>query len=182
MLAETRCRSEYYEALRAADGYPAATEDEPESTRSSEARSSGWEKPGVADHPDRPPPESFRIPPERAAHILDGDATGGGHRHGTGRPGKTEFPASWDDKKIMDSVLSVSRSPDSAEFQRNGRWRAAVREYAAVGEWGEEIDLLLASLRGTGQPVTTAERNELTALLKAMGLSADPVEKLNIQS
>lgn len=58
----------------------------------------------------------------------------------------------------------------------------AVREYAAAGEWGEEIDLLLASLRGTGQPVTTAERNELTAMLKAMGLSADPVEKLNIQS
>jgi hypothetical protein len=87
---------------------------------------SGWKRPGVADHPDRPPPDSFRIPPERAAHILDGDATGGGHRHGTGRPGKTEFPATWDDSKVIDNVVDVARYPDGVPVQQawNDRWQA----------------------------------------------------------
>lgn len=54
-----------------------------------------------------------------------------------------------------------------------------VREYAEVGEWGEEIDLLLASLRAARQPVTAAEREELVALLQAMGLPAEPAEQLS---
>jgi hypothetical protein len=60
-------------------------------------------------------------------HILDGDADGsGGHRHGTGRPGKTEFPASWDDTKITDTVLDVARRPDRPPVHQhwNGRWVA----------------------------------------------------------
>ena len=56
---------------------------------------------------------------------------------------------------------------------------ATVREYAEVGEWGEEIDLLLASLRAARQPVTAAERKELVALLEAMGLPAEPAEQLS---
>ena len=56
---------------------------------------------------------------------------------------------------------------------------ATVREYAEVGEWGEEIDLLLASLRAARQPVTAAERKELVALLQAMGLPAEPAEQLS---
>ena len=56
---------------------------------------------------------------------------------------------------------------------------ATVREYAEVGEWGEEIDLLLASLRAARQPVTAAERKELVTLLEAMGLPAEPAERLS---
>ena len=33
-------------------------------------------------------------------HILDGDGTGGGHKAGTGKPGKSEFPKDWSDAKI----------------------------------------------------------------------------------
>lgn len=51
-----------------------------------------------------------------------------------------------------------------------------MREYAQVGEWGEEIDLLLACLRGA--TVTSAERAEFVALLQAMGLPAEPAEEL----
>ena len=68
--AEMRSRAEYYEELRATDKQMAA----------SDCRS------------DRPPLDSLHVTPERAGHILDGDRWGGGHRHGTGRPGKTEFP------------------------------------------------------------------------------------------
>jgi Bacterial EndoU nuclease len=66
----------------------------------------------------------LRTTPERTKHILDGDAWGGGHRHGTGRPGKTEFPAEWDDDKIIENVRDVARAPDDLPvFQPNHRWR-----------------------------------------------------------
>jgi hypothetical protein len=65
-----------------------------------------------------------RAPPERARHILDGDRWGGGHRHGTGRPGKTEFPSGWDNQKIIGHVRDVARAPDDPPvFQANRRWR-----------------------------------------------------------
>jgi len=57
-------------------------------------------------------------------HILDGDQWGGGHRPGTGRPEKTEFPASWDDSQIVDHSTDVARSPDVPPvLQPNHRWR-----------------------------------------------------------
>jgi hypothetical protein len=68
--------------------------------------------------------DDVRLTPERRAHILDGDETGGGHRHGTGEPGKTEFPAEWDDDRIVDAVLTVARTPDEAPERQdwNERW------------------------------------------------------------
>lgn len=96
--AETRSRAEYYEALRVADA--------------------------TADHRDRPSLDSLHVPPERATHILDGDRWGGGHRHGTGRPGKTEFPSDWNDEKTIGHILDVARVPDELPvFQANHRWR-----------------------------------------------------------
>ncbi|HBI46075.1 MAG TPA: hypothetical protein DDY78_24950 [Planctomycetales bacterium] len=47
-------------------------------------------------------------------HILDGDASGGGHRSGTGMPGKCEFPAGWSDDKIIKAILDVATDPASA--------------------------------------------------------------------
>ena len=73
---------------------------------------------------DRPDVDALRVTPERATHILDGDKTGGGHRNGTGKPGKTEFPASWDDRKVIDTILDVACRPDSTpgHQERNDRW------------------------------------------------------------
>ena len=82
---------------------------------------SGWD---AVDKRGRPPPDALHIDAKRAAHILDGDTTGGGHRHGTGVPGKTEFPADWDDAAIMDNIAAVARVPDSVHQQANGRWKA----------------------------------------------------------
>ena len=56
---------------------------------------------------------------------------------------------------------------------------ATVREYAEAGEWGEEIDLLLACLTVARRPVTAGERGELVALLEAMGMAIEPAEALN---
>ena len=51
--------------------------------------------------------------PEKRRHILDGDDTGGGHRPGTGKPGKSEFPADWSDDKIMHAISDVATDPAS---------------------------------------------------------------------
>lgn len=69
-------------------------------------------------------PDEIRLTDQRRTHILDGDKTGGGHRHGTGRPLKTEFPADWNDDRIVDAILAVARDPDQAPERQdwNGRW------------------------------------------------------------
>jgi hypothetical protein len=98
--AELRTRAEYYEALRAADGDAGHADER-----------SGWD---AIDTENRPAVEALRVTPERLTHILDGDATGGGHRPGTGKPGKTEFPAGWDDGKIIDTLLDVAPTRSAA--------------------------------------------------------------------
>jgi hypothetical protein len=122
--AEHRSRAEYYEVLRAADGKPVPASDRHAVATDSRPDRSGWDEIDAKDHP---PLDGLRVTPERSKHILDGDATdSGGHRHGTGNPGKTEFPASWDDKKIIDNILDVSRRPDEPPIYQdwNKRWLA----------------------------------------------------------
>jgi hypothetical protein len=121
---ENRMPAEYYRDLQAAAEKPdsACTAEKP--------ASSAWD---AIDEAARPPLDALRITPDRLEHILDGDATGGGHRSGTGKPGKTEFPASWSDDKITESILSVGRSPDSAALQNNGRWKVdGVRDEVTI--------------------------------------------------
>ena len=57
-------------------------------------------------------------------HILDGDETGGGHRAGTGNPGKSEFPADWSDEQILHHISDVATDPASTRVtQGNGNIR-----------------------------------------------------------
>lgn len=49
------------------------------------------------------------------------------------------------------------------------------------GEYGELTIELAASLAAHNTPVTAAERDELRALLEAMKMPADPIDKLNVQ-
>ncbi|PZE39357.1 EndoU domain-containing protein [Curtobacterium sp. MCPF17_031] len=49
--------------------------------------------------------------------MLDGEVRGdgsfgGGHRQGTGFPGKSEFPASWSDGRIIHDISDVATDPD----------------------------------------------------------------------
>jgi len=57
---------------------------------------------------------------ERLVHILDGDHTGGGHRHECGK-GKSEFPASWSDGQIVRAVLSIANDPGMTGIRRGRR-------------------------------------------------------------
>ncbi|MQA94570.1 MAG: hypothetical protein GEV11_07910 [Streptosporangiales bacterium] len=98
--------------------------DEPAQSETAKTYS-GWDAPGVVGNPDRPDPETIHLEPDRRSHILDGGPTGkgGGHRHGTEKPGKTEFPPDWDDDTTCAYIEHVARNPDSPpEQQRNRRW------------------------------------------------------------
>ncbi|MGH3646586.1 MAG: EndoU domain-containing protein [Micromonosporaceae bacterium] len=53
------------------------------------------------------------------------DEDSGGHLQGTGRPGKTEFPAHWDEERIAHEVRSVADDPDMATELFDGTWRVA---------------------------------------------------------
>jgi hypothetical protein len=137
-------RADLHERLeRIADSHPSspgyATEDRLSRDRDADGTAdlaapdrvdtSGWQAPGVRDHPDLPDLDDVKLTDNRARHILDGDGPGtpgGGHRHGTGRPGKTEFPADWSDDKIVSTVQDVARNPGEAHWQDfNSRWRVS---------------------------------------------------------
>ncbi|GAA2817944.1 WXG100 family type VII secretion target [Saccharopolyspora taberi] len=63
-----------------------------------------------APHPD---PASVHHDAKSEKHIIEGESKNrGGHLHGTGRPGKTEFPASWGPDKILQEALDVAKNPD----------------------------------------------------------------------
>lgn len=54
------------------------------------------------------------LDPKDATHVLDGDADGGGHAHGTGKPGKSEFPSGWSRDKILGEISDVATDPNSS--------------------------------------------------------------------
>ena len=59
---------------------------------------------------------------QRRRHILDGDATGGGHRAGTGKPGKSEFPAGRSDDSLMHDISDIATDPTlTSRAGRGGR-------------------------------------------------------------
>ena len=62
------------------------------------------------------------LDPKGEQHVLGGDATGGGHRNGTGKPGKSEFPADWPDDRITGEISDVATDPAASRSRgRNGR-------------------------------------------------------------
>jgi hypothetical protein len=68
--------------------------------------------------------ESFSHVPvteELLRHVWDGeeDQTKGGHRFGSGREGKTEFPEHWDISMAESSIRSVLRQPQSIRRNKN---------------------------------------------------------------
>lgn len=128
-LAETRSRREVYEASRVRCLAQLAADRSGGETPEELARRSSWSQ---VDSSRRPPLDAIRVSPERARHILDGDEGGGGHRHGTGSPGKSEFPAHWDDETIINAIAVVARTPDSIRHQDNGRWKT-LGEFDGVG-------------------------------------------------
>lgn len=53
----------------------------------------------------------IQVSPARRTHILDGDATGGGHGPGRKTPKKSEFPGHLSDAEIIDGVEAIANDP-----------------------------------------------------------------------
>lgn len=73
------------------------------------------------------------VSPQRRHHILYGDQTGGGHRHGAGK-GKSEFPASWSDNEIIDLIEDIANDPNctTISLRRGGRKLIGVRNSVSI--------------------------------------------------
>ena len=71
---------------------------------------------------------------DRRVHILDGDGPdrGGGHRSGTGKPGKTEFPASWSDDDIIERVMQTAMRPQTVVQEGNNTFKAIATHEGVV--------------------------------------------------
>lgn len=61
-----------------------------------------------SDIPEAELKNNFMVTPLRRQHILYGTKSGGGHKAGQGKPGESEFPASWDDEKIILTALAIA--------------------------------------------------------------------------
>lgn len=57
----------------------------------------------------------------------------------------------------------------------------SVQRMCGGGEYGEMTIELAASLAASGAAVTAQERDELLALLSAMGMPTEPVARLNVR-
>jgi EndoU nuclease-like protein len=123
---------------RGSDDDERSREPDEQEPGESDSAKSGWETPECAEHPQRPERSDIHLTDDRRTHILDGEGDNrGGHRHGTGVPAKTEFPADWDDPTAVGHILDVARHPDQADFQKNGRW-------LVTGERdGVEVDVVI---------------------------------------
>lgn len=64
---------------------------------------------------------SIRLSQNRIKHILYGDQSGGGHKHGQNKPCKSEFPADWNDEKIIATINEIATDENTDwKQQENG--------------------------------------------------------------
>ncbi|HET6881451.1 MAG TPA: EndoU domain-containing protein [Pirellulales bacterium] len=63
--------------------------------------------------PDAREEQMVNVSPPRRKHILDGDATGGGHGPGRNISGKSEFPSTLTDDEIIAGVEAIANDPAS---------------------------------------------------------------------
>ena len=85
---------------------------------------------------------------QRQIHILYGDNSGGGHKHGIGKPCKSEFPKDWDDRKIISVVKNIAAND-------NANWRQGRNGYYVTESMHENINVRVV-LGGEKQNVITA--------------------------
>jgi len=75
----------------------------------------------------------------------------------------------------------ASKLPDQFATRVNQQTLEGLRAMDGGGEYGELTIELAATLAATGTPVSAAERDELQALLDAMGMPTDPIQHLSVR-
>lgn len=96
--------------------------------------------------------------PGARTHILDGEVRpngtySGGHRAGTGYPGKSEFPAGWSDDQIIHNISDVATDPASLVVPKGGA------DFVSGTRGGVDIEVIIRNGQiKTGYP-TNLPRN-----------------------
>ncbi len=100
-------------AIRTADATIAATSDDPmQIVEAAVGAATGAKISTVVKAGQTSGSSRSLVDTRGATHILSGDPNGGGgHRYGTGRSGKSEFPKNWSDDRILDEVSDVATDP-----------------------------------------------------------------------
>ncbi|MGH3503554.1 MAG: hypothetical protein ACRDQA_22040 [Nocardioidaceae bacterium] len=80
----------------------------------------------------------------------------------------------------MSTTEVVEHLPDRFADRLPEPDRRDLAEFRDAGEWGELIDLLVASLSASRAPVTAAEREELRRLMKGMSMPTNTLQKLRL--
>jgi hypothetical protein len=60
--------------------------------------------------------------------------------------------------------------------------RYGIGKSARAGDWGQALDALLTALINASAPISTAERDELTAMLEAAGRPAAAAARLRVSA
>lgn len=98
--------------------------------------------PGPRGAPGYPHHQPHPISWSDLIHVCHGDENNirrGGHLAGTGRPGKTEFPQTWDDVDVREALTAVASSPATTQPKGGGK-------FSAIGfHRGVEIDVIVRS-------------------------------------
>lgn len=145
-------RQEYYEQLRrAADLELARGHAEYYQRRDAPPGGTVWD---LAPAPRR---EEIHLPQFRAQAIAHGhpdqDPHEGGHLHGTGKPGVSEFPPGWDEQKIAETTLDVARDPETIDWVDPAEYPGSQTLYPPYWEARSDVEGLTVtvSVRKTGE-------------------------------
>lgn len=99
-------------------------------------------------HSDSASPPRIVLSEKARVHILYGDQQGGGHKYGMGKACKSEFPASWDDATIIETVEQIAAND-------NLKWRRQDNGYMVTERNIDKVRVRVVRNRG-GDNVITA--------------------------
>ncbi|AKT31826.1 EndoU domain-containing protein [Pseudomonas syringae pv. actinidiae] len=131
-----------------------------------EAQESASHPAPKSPQPDPPNPKIISDNPslvdkKAEKHILDGDGpASGGHRFGTGVPGKSEFPKSWSDEKILSTISDIATDPKTQWSSPDGRGY----QTGSGNRDGINIKVVYDKVKGrvvTGYPTNTPKNPKL---------------------
>lgn len=87
-----------------------------------------------------------------STHILYGDRSGGGHKFGTGKPCKSEFPEDWNDKKILDTIQNIASND-------NVKWKQQDNGYHVTEKYVEDLKVRVVVGRQKKNVITAYPTN-----------------------
>lgn len=88
------------------------------------------------------------LTPEREDHILYGDARGGGHKFGVGKPCKSEFPQGWSDEQILGITRQIAAND-------NLDWRQERNGYYVAEDRIDSVNVRVVVNREKGEIITS---------------------------